>query len=251
MTGQVAGKVVLVSGAASGIGKAIAELLAQEGASVVATDLDESAGLQTVRDLVKQGHDATFLPQDVASEARWVEVVCEIDRRHGKLDALVSNAAIALEVSTLEMSLADWRKQIAVNLDSVFLSAKYSIPLMRRNAGGSIILISSTAGLFGVSRMAGYCATKGGVRSFAKALALECASTGIRVNSLHPGTTDTPIHAKMRGTDLDPAAAQQSVPLGRWGQAREIAQGVLYLASDVSSYVTGTELVIDGGWSAG
>lgn len=252
MTGQVGGKVALVTGAASGIGKAITELLAQNGASVVASDFDEMAGRKVVSGILESGHDAIFLTHDVTSETRWAEVASEIDRRYGRLDVLVSNAGIGLEIAIVDMPLADWRRQTAVNLDGVFLSVKHSLPLMRRSGGGSIVMISSTAGLYGVPRMAGYSATKGGVRLFAKAVALECASLNdnIRVNSVHPGIIQTPIHQKMGGSGDPNGMAQKYAPLGRAGQAREVAQGVLFLASDASSYVSGTELVIDGGRSA-
>lgn len=263
MAGQVAGKVVLVTGGASGIGQAITELLAEEGATVVATDIDELRGPDVVAGIEKAGGKAIFLHQDVTSEARWAEVVAEIEKRFGRLDALVSNAGIGIgAASIVEMSLADWRRQTAINLDGVFLSVKYSLPLMRKTGGGSIVLMSSLAGLRGSATLAGYSATKGGVRLFAKSIAMECASVGdgIRVNSVHPGIIDTPIWNKIpaggaasgQNAPIDfEAMAKLATPLGRPGNAREIAQGVLYLASDASSYVTGTELVIDGGMFAG
>ena len=160
------------------------------------------------------------------------------------------------------MSLADWRRQTAINLDGVFLSVKYCLPLMRKTGGGSIIMMSSLAGLRGSATLAGYSATKGGVRLFAKSIAMECASMGdgIRVNSVHPGIIDTPIWGKIpaggtasgQNAPIDcEALAELATPLGRAGRAREIAQGVLYLASDASSYMTGSELVIDGGMFGG
>ena len=263
MAGQVAGKVALVTGGASGIGEAIAELLAQEGATVVATDIDELRGPEVVARITKAGGKAVFLEQDVTSEARWAEIVAEIERRFGRLDIMVSNAGIGIAVpSIVDMSLADWRKQTAINLDGVFLSVKHSLPLMRRHGGGSIIMMSSLAGLRGSQTLAGYCATKGGVRLFAKSIAMECASfgDGIRVNSVHPGIIDTPIWGKipagasgnMGNAPIDPEErAKLATPLGYAGQARDIASGVLYLASEASRYVTGTELVIDGGMNAG
>ena len=263
MAGQVAGKVALVTGGASGIGQAIAELLAEEGASVVVADVDELKGPEVVAGIKKAGRDAVFLQQDVTSEPRWSEVVAEIARRFGKLDVLVSNAGIGIgAASVVDMSLADWRRQTAINLDGVFLSVKYCLPLMRKTGGGSIIMMSSLAGLRGSATLAGYSATKGGVRLFAKSVAMECASVGdgIRVNSVHPGIIDTPIWGKIpagaaasgQNAPIDFAElARLATPLGRPGQAREIAQGVLYLASDASSYVTGSELVIDGGMFAG
>jgi NAD(P)-dependent dehydrogenase (short-subunit alcohol dehydrogenase family) len=263
MTGQVQGKVALVTGGASGIGAAIAELLAREGASVAVTDIDELKGPEVVAGIKKAGHEAIFLPQDVTSEGRWAEVVAEVEKRYGRLDILVSNAGIGISVpSIVEMSLADWRRQTAINLDGVFLSVKHCLPLMRKTGGGSIVMMSSLAGLRGALGLASYCATKGGVRLFAKAIAMECASfgDGIRVNSVHPGIIDTPIWGKFptdagrpgQNVPIDlEERAKLATPLGRPGQASEIAAGVLYLASDASRYVTGTELVIDGGMNAG
>jgi NAD(P)-dependent dehydrogenase (short-subunit alcohol dehydrogenase family) len=174
-----------------------------------------------------------------------------------------------MTTSIVEMSLADWRRQTAINLDGVFLSVKHCLPLMRQTsqdseAGGSIVMTSSIAGLRGSATLAGYCATKGGVRLFAKAIAMECASRGdnIRVNSIHPGIIDTPIWGKIR-PDLAAAAGgrnapidieeygRRGAPLGRVGKPQDIANGVLFLCSDASSYVTGTELVIDGGITGG
>jgi NAD(P)-dependent dehydrogenase (short-subunit alcohol dehydrogenase family) len=263
MTGQVQGKVALVTGGASGIGAAVAELLAREGASVAVTDIDDFKGPELVAGINKAGHAAMFLHQDVTSEARWVEVVAEVEKCFGRLDTLVSNAGIGIAVPSItDMSLEDWRRQTAINLDGVFLSVKHCLPAMRRTGGGSIIMMSSLAGLRGAATLAGYSATKGGVRLFAKSIAMECASAGdgIRVNSVHPGIIDTPIWGKIpteaagRGQNapIDPEErAKLATPLGRAGHASEIAQGVLYLASDASSYVTGTELVIDGGMNAG
>ncbi|MBR0715502.1 SDR family NAD(P)-dependent oxidoreductase [Bradyrhizobium liaoningense] len=263
MAGQVEGKVALVTGGASGIGEAVVELLAKEGATVIATDVDELRGPEVVARVTKAGGKAIFLEQDVTSEERWAEIAAEIARRYGKLDVLVSNAGIGIAVPDIvNMTLADWRKQNAINLDGVFLSVKYCLPLMRRTAGGSIIMMSSLAGLRGAAGLAGYSATKGGVRLFAKSIAMECAAAGdgIRVNSVHPGIIDTPIWGKIptgatgagQNAPIDPEErAKMATPLGRAGQAAEIASGVLYLASDASHYVTGTELVIDGGMNAG
>jgi len=267
MAGQVAAKVALITGGASGIGQAISELLSEEGASVVVSDIDELRGPDVVAGIKKAGGEAVFLHQDVASEPRWAEVVGEIERRFGRLDVLVSNAGIGIGApSIVEMSLADWRRQTAVNLDGVFLSVKYCLPLMRKTSGktggGSIIMTSSLAGLRGAATLAAYSATKGAVRLFAKSIAMECASIGdgIRVNSVHPGIIDTPILGKIpaggaaggQNAPIDcEELAKVATPLGRAGRPREIAQGVLYLASDASSYVTGSELVIDGGMFAG
>ena len=263
MTGQVEGKVALVTGGSSGIGAAVAGLLAREGAIVVVTDIDDLKGPEVVAAIKKSGHEAVFLHQDVTSEPRWMEVAAEVEKRYGRLDILVSNAGIGIAVpSVVDMSLQDWRRQTAINLDGVFLSVKHCLPVMRKTGGGSIIMMSSLAGLRGAAGLSGYCATKGGVRLFAKAIAMECATAGdgIRVNSVHPGIIDTPIWGKIpteaagsgQNAPIDPEErAKLATPLARAGHALEVAQGVLYLASDASSYVTGTELVIDGGMNAG
>jgi NAD(P)-dependent dehydrogenase (short-subunit alcohol dehydrogenase family) len=263
MAGQVQGKVALVTGGASGIGEAVSELLAREGASVMVTDVDDLNGPEVAARIKKAGGEASFLHHDVTSEARWIEVVAEVMKCYGRLDVLVSNAGIGISVPSItEMSLADWRRQIAINLDGVFLSVKHCLPAMRKTGGGSVIMMSSLAGLRGGAGHSGYCATKGGVRLFAKAIAMECATfgDGIRVNSVHPGFIDTPIWGKIpneaagggQNAPIDPGElAKIATPLGRAGEAAEVAQGVLYLASDASRYVTGTELVIDGGMNAG
>jgi NAD(P)-dependent dehydrogenase (short-subunit alcohol dehydrogenase family) len=262
--GQVDGKVAIVTGGASGIGAACAETLAREGAKVAVTDIDSIRGLELVAKIAAAGGQAVYLTQDVTDEARWPEVVAEIEDRYGRLDVLVANAGIGIMVpSIIDMSLADWRRQTAVNLDGVFLSVKYCIPALRRTGGGSIIMMSSVAGLRGSPILAGYSATKGGVRLFAKAIAMECAGVGdgIRVNSVHPGIIDTPIWQKIpvgaansggRNAPIDPhELARLGVPLGQPGAAQDIANGVLFLASDVSRHMTGAELVIDGGMTAG
>lgn len=260
--GQVQGKVAIVTGGASGIGAACAETLAREGAKVFVTDLDEARGRAVVDKIKSVRGEAAYLHQDVAVEAGWPPVIDAAERQYGRLDIMVANAGIAIAVAAVDMSLADWRRQIAVNLDGVFLSVKHAIPAMRRAGGGSIIIMSSVAGLRGSPGLAGYCATKGGVRLFAKAVAAECAaaSDNIRVNSVHPGLIDTPIWGKSptsetdagRDAPIDPnELAKLTVPLGRAGQAQDVANGVLFLASDASSYITGTELIIDGGMTGG
>ncbi len=257
--GQVQGKVAIVTGGASGLGAACAATLAREGAKVVVTDLDDTGGQAVVDSIGSKGGTATFLHQDVSLEEGWRGVIEAAERGFGRLDVMVANAGIGIMCPAVEMSLADWRRQTAVNLDGVFLSVKYAVPAMRRAGGGSIVIMSSVAGIRGSAGLAGYCATKGGVRLFAKAVAMECAAAGdnIRINTVHPGVIDTPIWAKIpssagRNTPIDPhAVAKAEVPLGRAGEAQDIANGVLFLASDASSYMTGAELVIDGGMTGG
>lgn len=259
MAGRVNGKVALVTGGASGIGRGAAEKLASEGATVVLTDIQDHLGAEVVAGIQKAGGKADYIRHDVTSEDAWGDVVAQVKARHGRLDILVNNAGIGLGGSVLEMTLADWQKQNAVNLDGVFLGVKHCIPLIREGGrGGSIINISSVAGLKGAPNLAGYCATKGGVRLFTKAVAMECAGAkdGIRVNSVHPGIIETPIWTTVLGgqpgvnapPDLD-AMSELAVPLGVKGVPEDIANGILWLASDESRYVTGAELVIDGGLS--
>jgi NAD(P)-dependent dehydrogenase (short-subunit alcohol dehydrogenase family) len=255
--GQVEGKSIIVTGGASGIGAACARVLAREGAKVLVTDIDAAQGQEVVADIIRKGGSAAFLKQDVSEEKRWPEVVA----RWKKLDGLVNNAGVGLGGSILDFSLEDWRRQMAINVEGVFLGTKCAVKAMKDTGGGSIVMISSVAGLVGAPRLAGYCATKGAVRLFTKAVALECAQFdwNIRVNSVHPGIIDTPIWTKipMGGQQfsqpaganaLDPnQLAQLGAPLKRAGKAEDIANGVLFLCSDASSYITGTELVIDGG----
>ncbi len=262
-TGRVTGKIALVTGGASGIGRACSETLAAEGATVVLTDIQDTAGKAVAAAITARGGAAIFLHQDVTSEAEWIAIVADVRARYGRLDILVNNAGIGIGGLVTEMSLETWRRQQSINVEGVFLGVKHCLPLMREGGGkGSIINMSSVAGLKGSAGMSSYCATKGAVRLFTKSVALECAAAGdgIRCNSVHPGIIDTPIWDSIGETiavpgqqaganrpDLD-AITAMGAPLARPGVPSEIADGVLYLASDQSSYVTGSELVIDGGW---
>lgn len=256
---RIDGKVAIVTGAGSGIGAACAKTLAGSGAKVVVTDIDEASGTRVVEDIAAAGGVAMFLPQDVTDEARWTAVIEATERTYGRLDIMVANAGIAIAGPIETMALKDWQRQQAINLDGVFLSVKHATAPMRRAGGGSIILMSSIAGLRGSGNLAGYSATKGGVRLFAKSAALELAADNIRVNSVHPGIIETPIWGKMtagsperRNAPIDPhERARSVVPSRIIGQAQDIADGVLFLAGDASRYMTGSELVIDGGIVAG
>jgi NAD(P)-dependent dehydrogenase (short-subunit alcohol dehydrogenase family) len=262
--GRVEGKVAIITGGASGIGAACAEILAREGAQVVLTDLDDAQGEALVSQICGSGGRALFLHQDVTDEGRWAEVVSRVEGLYGRLDVLVANAGIGILVrSVTDMALNDWRRQMAVNVDGVFLAVKHVLPAMRRAGhGGSVILMSSIAGIRGSAGLAGYSATKGAVRLFAKAVAMECAGArdSIRVNSVHPGIIDTPIWSKIpaEASGADPGVAidarqlaASAVPIGELGRAQDVAEGVLFLASDESRYMTGAEIVIDGGMAAG
>jgi NAD(P)-dependent dehydrogenase (short-subunit alcohol dehydrogenase family) len=259
--GQVEGKSIIVTGGASGIGAACARVLAREGARVLVTDVDATQGEQVVADITGKGGTAAFMKQDVTDEKRWQEVVAEALARWKKLDGLVNNAGVGLAGSILDFSLEDWRRQMAINVEGVFLGTKYAVRAMKDTGGGSIVMMSSAAGFVGSPRLAGYCATKGAVRLFTKAVAMECAQFdwNIRVNSVHPGIIDTPIWNKipMGGQQFNQPAGANALdpnqlaligaPLKRAGKPEDIANAVLFLCSDASSYMTGTEMVIDGG----
>lgn len=260
MAGRVQDKIALVTGGASGIGRGCALRLAEEGAIVVVSDIDDALGETTTNDIRNAGGQAEYLHHDVTDEDAWRNVVETIRSHHGGLNILVNNAGIGIGGSILDLSLADWQRQQAINLDGVFLGVKHCIPLMRDSGNGSIINMSSVAGLKGSANLSAYNATKGGVRLFTKGVALECGQQRwpIRVNSVHPGIIDTPIWTKVNldflqegenAVDLD-SMAELAVPTGIKGLPRDIANGVLFLASDEASYITGTELVIDGGLSA-
>jgi NAD(P)-dependent dehydrogenase (short-subunit alcohol dehydrogenase family) len=257
---QLAGKVAIVTGGASGIGEACSETLAREGAAVLVTDVDDTLGKAVVGRIAKAGGKAAYLHHDVRDEATWPGVIAEAEKRFGRLDIMVANAGIGIMSLIETMTLADWQRQQAINLDGVFLSIKHSIPAMRKAGGGSIVLMSSIAGLRGAPGLAAYSATKGGVRLLAKSVALEYAEDKIRCNSVHPGIIATPIWGKIptgaegnrRNAPIDPRErAAAAVPLTRVGEAQDIANGVLFLCTDAASYVTGQELVIDGGMTAG
>ena len=268
---RIQGRTAFVTGAASGIGRAAAIALAREGANVMLTDIDAPGGRETAAMIEASGGIAQFRGQDVTEEDRWAELITRTMTLFGRLDILVNNAGIGIGVPITEMTLEQWNRQLAINMTGVFLGVKHAIPAMRTEKpegsyrGGSIINISSVAGLVGSPGLTAYCATKGGVRLFSKAVAMECAAAGdgIRVNSVHPGIIDTPIWGKIdaggilqamapEGTNVPPAdaIAAAGTPLGFAGRPADIADGIVFLACDESRYMTGTELVIDGGWTA-
>jgi len=250
-------KVVLVTGAASGIGLASAEACAREGAVVIIADVNSKEGEAQARRLAADGLEVEFVPQDVSSEADWRRVVDGILARHGRLDVLVNNAGIAVIAPIEQETLEGWRRTQAVNMEGVFLGTREAVRAMK-GGSGSIVNISSIEGIIGEPMVPAYNASKGGVRILTKSVALYCAQQGyrIRVNSVHPGYVATPLVTNAIGAlPPDQAAALQQdllgrIPMGRLGEPREIANVVLFLASDESSYMTGSELVVDGGYTA-
>ncbi len=253
-------KVALVTGAASGIGRATAMLFAREGARVVLTDIAGS-GEDVMQEIRASGGQALFILHDVTDEVVWQKVMSRIVESYGRLDVLVNNAGTATSRPVTELSLAEWREQLAVNLDGTFLGTKYAVRTMRLGRrGGSIINVSSVSGLVGSPGTAAYSASKGGVLMLSKAVAMECAQDGIRVNAVVPGGVRTPIwqtadwwkgFVDSVGSEAEAwKRLDASAPLGRMGEPEDIAEAILYLASDASRYVTGTELVVDGGYTA-
>lgn len=248
MAGRLAGKVALISGAARGQGEAEARLFSQEGASVVLGDILVELGQQVAADICARGGRATFIKLDVTQEADWRQAVEVAVQTYGNLHILVNNAGIfpieGVEATTMEL----WNRVIAINQTGVWLGMKYAAPALRQSGGGAIVNISSIAGFIGSGMATAYHGTKGAVRLLTKTAAIEYAKDKIRVNSVHPGGVDTAMLDVLNPESKQ--AALQAHPLGRLATAEDIAYGVLYLASDEASFVTGTELVIDGGYTA-
>ena len=255
-SGRVAGKIAIVSGASAGIGRATALRLAEEGAKICLGDIDRTGAESCAADIRARGGEAFPLALDVAEEADWRRIINATVGRCGGLDILVNNAGIAFAAGLEETTTEQWRRIMAVNVDSVFFGCKFALPAMRESGGGAIVNISSILGLVGSPVQAAYGATKGAVRLFTKGVALECAEAGwnIRVNSVHPAYIRTPMverYAETWGSLKKGLEALGDLhPIGRVGEAEEVANAVLYLASDEAKFVTGAELLIDGGYTA-
>ena len=244
-------KVAFVSGGARGMGAAEAKMFAREGAKVVIGDVLDDVGKQTEAEINELGGECLYVHLDVSSEESWTSAIAETVSRFGKLDILVNNAGVVSRVMLEDLSVAEWDRVMNINAKGVFLGTKAAIPEMRKAGGGSIINISSISGIAGQSYVAAaYNASKGAVRIFTKSAAIQYASEGIRVNSVHPGPIDTPMTAVRLGDAEARAESIARIPIGRTGIPDDVAYGVLYLASDESSFVTGSELVIDGGYLA-
>jgi NAD(P)-dependent dehydrogenase (short-subunit alcohol dehydrogenase family) len=263
---SIAGKVALVTGGARGLGAEMCRALAGGGASVLITDVLEAEGTAIANELKKNGTAAAFLKQDVTDEPRWEQIVKAAVEQFGGLDVLVNNAGIEKMQFLADTPVEDFRKILDVNVTGTFLGCKHAIRAMRPGGiaghGGSIINLSSIAGLKGIIALGAYNASKGAVRLLTKSVATECAQlkTGIRCNSVHPGLIDTAMgrHFLQNFADLglvpDTAASEtaflSAIPMGEWGKPRDIAQAVLFLASDASRYMTGSEVIVDGGYYA-
>ncbi|KGJ05655.1 NAD(P)-dependent dehydrogenase, short-chain alcohol dehydrogenase family [Paracoccus halophilus] len=256
--GRVQDKVAIVTGASLGLGESMARMLAREGAKVVLTDIKDEEGERVAKAIADAGGTAIYLHHDVTVERDWEQVMQATLDRFGRLDVLANNAGVGWGGPPEEETLERWRQLMSVNLDGVFLGTKHAILAMKRNdpPGGSIINLSSIEGLVGDPNLGAYNASKGGVRLYTKSTALYCAKAGlnIRVNSVHPGYIWTPMvenHLAQQGDVEEGRQALNALhPIGHVGEPDDIAYGVLYLASDESKFVTGTELVIDGGYTA-
>jgi NAD(P)-dependent dehydrogenase (short-subunit alcohol dehydrogenase family) len=257
--GRVKGKVAMVTGGRQGLGKASAILLAKEGAKVVITDRKPDGADAVLEDIKRAGGEAIFIQQDVSKEEDWQRAIKDTVGRFGKLSILVNNAGVGAGKNIEEITLDDWRWVMSVNLDGVFLGTKYAIEAMKTTGGGSIVNMSSIEGIIGDSRMVAYDTSKGGLRTLTKSAALHCAQRGysIRVNTVHPGFIDTDmvrgfLKAQAKGDDIEAArkALVSLHPLGHLGEPDDVAYAVLYLASEESKFATGSELVIDGGYTA-
>lgn len=247
---RLEGKVALISGGSRGQGATEAELFVKEGAKVVIADILEPEGNAVAAQIREGGGDASFIKLDVTSEDDWRDAVEFTLNTYGKLDILINNAAIYKRTSIVQTDLDEWNQIMDINSTGVFLGTKHAVPAMQKSGGGSIINISSTAGLVGSERGSAYGASKGSVRLFTKYTAIQHAGDGIRANSIHPGPIDTEMIADNISTPEGRAQSEARVPLGRIGTVMDVAYGALFLASDESSFMTGSELVIDGGVTA-
>ena len=246
---RLEGKVALISGGARGMGAVEAAMFAQEGAKVVIGDVLDAEG-EAVAASIPDGA-CSFIRLDVTSEDEWRAAIALALARYGKLDVLVNNAGVGATSMIEDTSEAEWDRVMDINAKGVFLGTKHAIPEMRRAGGGSIINISSQLGIVGMDISSPqYQASKGAVRLLTKSTAIQYAAEGIRCNSVHPGPINTPMTASRRSDPAIQSLMVSRVPLGRYGEPIEVAYGVLYLASDEASFVTGSELVIDGGWVA-
>ncbi len=249
--GLLDGKVAAVTGGTSGIGLATARLLASEGARVALVGRSRERGVESVRALAESGFEATFHRGDVSNEGDVERVVGEILKAHGRIDVLVNNAGIYRAAPLTELSVEDWDSVIATNLRGTFLMTRAVLPHMIEMGGGSIVNVSSTAGISPYAKGTAYCASKAAVVAFTRALALEVADKGVRVNAVCPGLTDTPMLRGIAPSEEAYRDFSRLVPLGRIANPEEVARVILFLTSDLSSYVTGAVYVVDGGITAG
>ena len=249
MTDRFAGKVAIVTGAAVGIGRAIAEAFAADGARVVIADLDGDAAMEVATAIGLERAMAVHV--DVTSQADTLAMAAAVSDRFGRIDVLVNNAGVRFIAPFAEMSLETWQTTIDVNLTGQFLCAQAVLPPMLRQGRGKVVNVASTTGILALTKRSAYAASKAGVIGLTKSLAYELSAQGIWVNAVAPGPTETPMNARYFEDEEMRSLLQREIPLGRWGQPNEIAAAVLFLASDDSDYVSGAVLEVDGGWLSG
>ena len=245
---NVSGKVVAITGAAGGLGKVMAAMFAEKGAKVWLLDLAGDQCLAAAEELRAKGYEAYGFRLDVADEEGWAAVIAEIEKTHGRIDVLINNAGINIRKPIMDISYAEWMKMFEVNVGSVFLGTKSVIPMMRKQGGGNIINMSSMCGLIGHKfTPEAYTATKGAVTLLTKSVASRYGHEGIRCNSIHPCTVDTPLVAAVLSDPQKRKERIDEIPLGRLAQAEDVANAALYLASDEGSFLNGVALPVDGG----
>lgn len=243
-------KVILITGGAKGMGEAHARLFAERGATVLVTDMDRR-GEEVAQGITATGGKAHFHPLDVTDEAAWKACVAWAMERHGRVDGLVNNAGILIRKPVTDIELADWNALFDINVKGTFLGCKHVLPAMQAAGGGSIVNVSSISGyVANMEGMSAYCATKGAIRLLTKGVAVDYAKFGIRVNSVHPGTISTPMTAEFEADPSKHAMLVGVTVMGRIGQAREVSEAVAFLLSEGASYMTGSEMTVDGGFTA-
>ena len=254
MSQRLKGKIAVVTGAGSGIGEATARLMAREGAIVVLADRAAPAAEAVARDIAAQGGTAEAREVDVGDAAAMRQMIEAVAQRHGRLDVLVNNAGYGIAANVVDTDEDDWARLMRVNVDGVFHGCKYAIPIMRRQGGGAIVNTASAGALVGLRERAAYCASKGAVAALTRAMALDHATEGIRINCVAPGTIESPYFREINARSADPEASRATraprQPMNRLGSPEEVARAIVFLASDDASFATGSTLVLDGGLTA-
>jgi len=243
-------KVSIITGASSGLGLDIAKLFALNGSTVIITDINDVDGLVETKKILNQGKQAFYFHLDVTSELDWSCLVSKVISEYQKIDILVNNAGVYHRGNLDTTKISDWDTVFNVNAKGVFIGTKTVLPVMKKQKKGSIISISSIAGLIGSKQSVAYNSAKGAIRIFTKSVAIQYAEQGIRANTIHPGPIKTDMLNELFISKKESDARRNGIPLGRFAKVRDVSQGVLFLASDEASFITGSELVIDGGWTA-
>ena len=244
------GKVSIITGASRGLGLDIARLFATNGSKVVITDINDSDGLLEVKKIQSQGSQAFYSHLDVTSGPDWTRLVAEVIKKYGRIDILINNAGVYHRGNLETTKISDWNRVFSVNGKGVFIGTKAVLPQMKKQGKGSIVSISSIAGIIGSKQSVAYNSAKGAIRIFTKSVAVQYADFGIRANTIHPGPMETEMLNELFTTKEEAEGRRKGIPLGRFASVRDVSNGVLFLSSDEASLVTGSELVIDGGWTA-